>query len=71
MAERLKNLSDKDNGFKNVKSGTAKVLISLGRLVTGCGDDGNVSTSSSANQSKIAVCSLFRLCSDYNTCNFC
>ena len=62
LAGCLKNLSNNDNGFKNVRLGSVKVLTALGRLVTGCGDDGgNSSTSSNVNKSKTAVCSLFWL----------
>jgi hypothetical protein len=55
LADGLRNLSDDDSGFGTIKSGATNVLTSLGGLATGCGGGGNVSTSSSANQSKIAV----------------
>lgn len=54
MAPRLKNFSDSDKGFENIKSGTRNVLTALGGMNSAGSGSGNGSSPTKSSQT--AVC---------------
>ena len=63
MALRLKNFSDSDKGFTNIKSGAQSVLIALGAMNSG--DSGGSNGSSPTNSSRTAVSTSYACSSCY------
>ena len=53
LAEKLKNLTEDDEGFKNVKSGVTNMLGSLGSVNSGSSKD-----SGTQNKTITAVCTF-------------
>lgn len=54
LVGRLKQLSDNDKGFQNIKSGAGNVVTALGGMFSGGSGGGN--DSSPTNSSHTAVC---------------
>lgn len=52
----LKQLSDNDKGFQNIKSGASNVVTALGGMFSGGSGGGN--DSSPTNSSHTAVCTV-------------